>query len=149
MQKTRMTREGVYCLFLYGTFIGICIFTSNRDTSQTLPYWLEHALLSLFMTLVLLGLFMCTNATQKGGASMQGVQSWQLAAAAVFPLGFYVGREIRDYEKLEEGMDWPGLLAPVVTFLLVSAGAVFFFPFPPSSSSASSLPGSYGSYSSL
>lgn len=38
---------------------------------------------------------------------------------------FYIGREIRDYEKLNEGMDWKGLLWPVLTMMIIYIGVMY------------------------
>lgn len=62
-----------------------------------LPYYIEHGLISLFITgLVYL------------------IPGLGLVAAGFF---FYLGREIRDLEKLHDwdmkGFDWPGFLWPL------------------------------------
>lgn len=66
--------------------------------SKLLPcYWLRHAAIALAITFVAYFI----------------PHAWALAGAV-----FYLGREIRDREKLGK-WDWPGLLAPVTACALV------------------------------
>jgi len=62
-----------------------------------LPYYVEHGLIALGITLIALL-----------------IPNFALISAGFF---FYLGREIRDLEKLHnwnmEGFDWPGMLWPV------------------------------------
>lgn len=62
-------------------------------------YWMCHILVALLIALVVWP-FLGLTAGLASGAS------------------FYIGREIRDYEKLGE-WDWPGLIAPVSACLLI------------------------------
>lgn len=68
------------------------------------PYWLDHILVALGVGVGFLLL------------EYAGVVTWPLAGAM-----FYVGREIRDREKLGR-WDRPGLLAPVLSMAALSAG---------------------------
>jgi len=67
------------------------------------PHWLNHGIVALIITLI----------------TMQAPDLAVVSAG----LWFYIGREIRDWEKLHnwnwQGFDWQGIVLPlVVTFLL-------------------------------
>lgn len=72
-----------------------------------LPYYIEHALVSVSISIPF---------------ALFGVWDWGLIAG----MFFYIGREVRDVEKLHnwnmEGFDWKGLLAPLLSnFVLIAS----------------------------
>lgn len=66
---------------------------------KSLPYWAHHVLIASGIMLACWPVF--------------GLQAGALAGAM-----FYAGREVRDREKLG-AWDWPGLLAPVGSMIIV------------------------------
>ena len=68
------------------------------------PYWLHHAFIGGLISVSVWVLFPCV------GSLLSGFM-------------FYLGREIRDWEKLHNwalsGFDWKGLLAPFVVSIIL------------------------------
>lgn len=66
---------------------------------KNIPYWVAHSGVALLLSIP----FVWSN--------------WDIGLW--FGIAFYLGREIRDWEKLHnwkvEGFDWKGLLAPLIT----------------------------------
>lgn len=100
----------------------VLVFIGQLD-HVAFPYWFEHGLVASIITsipaLVGVGLFaynwitICTLNTFVGIAIIAGA-------------AFYVGREVRDHEKLGGEFDYKGLCAPLVAEVLIAAGYVLF-----------------------
>ena len=78
-------------------------------------YYHKHALVALIMALVI-------------GAISYFAPYQYVLCGAIAGAFFYIGREIRDLEKLYGwdivGMDWKGLLWPVLTMMIIYSGVV-------------------------
>ena len=68
-------------------------------------WYVQHSLSACLMLFVFLALFRATS------SSFQARHM-----ATVVPIAYFFGREMRDWEK-EGFLDWPGLLAPVLSSL--------------------------------
>ena len=75
-------------------------------------YYHKHALVALIIALVI-------------GAISYFAPYQYVLCGAIAGAFFYIGREIRDYEKLNEGMDWKGLLWPVLTMMIIYSGVIY------------------------
>jgi len=80
----------------------------NRIIEAT-PYWLHHIVVAIAIQLVV-GLIVDIALLSPDG----------LGVGTASGIAFYVGREVRDRQKLGR-WDWPGLVAPVVACLIVWA----------------------------
>jgi hypothetical protein len=87
------------------------------------PHWLEHALLAIPIgvgAILIFGLVARYNKPFNSYA----------AAGWIGGVFYYLGREIRDYEKGtvgDIGFDYSGLFAPIISCLLVFGGGAALF----------------------
>jgi hypothetical protein len=87
------------------------------------PYWFEHALVASLMT----------SAAALVGWGFYRANCIEICrldvivgASVIAGMAFYVGREVRDHEKLPGAFDYKGLVAPIVAELLIAAGYILF-----------------------
>lgn len=81
-------------------------------------YWQRHALISMSIMLV-------------GTIVARYVPLPHVFAGALAGSCFYLGREVRDYEKLKEGWDMPGLLGGTLPPLAIYVCIVLLVKYGP------------------